>query len=248
MTAFAVVIPAYNETATIREVAAAACQQCEQVIVVDDGSTDGTAECLTGLPVVLLRHTANNGKAASLWSGMQHAVAQGVDAVITLDGDGQHDPTLIPQLIAAFEREPGRIIIAARLRQRHIVPRARRFANAQADFWLSWASGHRIYDSQSGFRVYPAALLSRLQLSTRRRGFVFESELLIEAAKRYYYTRPVVIDAIYRPQARASYYRPWRDTLLIIRMVAWKLISRGLYLSGLWRAYGSSAPDHRPVH
>jgi hypothetical protein len=125
----------------------------------------------------------------------------------------------------------------------------RRFANGMANFWISWAAGHRILDTQSGFRLYPVALLKQVhgRISTRH-GFVFESEILIEAAKRDYYTKSIAVDAIYPNCARTSYYRPSQDTLLIIRMVAWKLISRGLYLQGLLRSLELCLPNRSDPH
>jgi glycosyltransferase involved in cell wall biosynthesis len=246
-----VVIPAYNEAATIVTVARRSHRQTGWVIVVDDGSTDGTAAQLGELPVTVLRHERNQGKAASLWDGMQHALAHGADAVITLDADGQHRPEDIPSLLAAGRRYPKALIIAARLQGRWRVPRLRRFANRMADFWIAWAAGCPIQDTQSGFRLYPAAILRRLQIPhDPGRAFVFESEILIEAARQGYCPVSVPIEAIYLPQARTSYYRPWRDTAHITRMVAWKLLARGLYLPGLLRSLGllpcAKAPSAPP--
>lgn len=233
----AVVIPAYNEAATIADVAAAASGAVDRVIVVDDGSTDGTADQLAPLPIAVVRHAVNRGKGASLWEGMQQAVAAGADAVITMDGDGQHRAADIPRLVAAAATHPGRLIIAARLGQRQTMPRVRRFGNRTADFWISWAAGWPISDTQSGFRLYPAALIHRLTTAGHHApGFVFESELLIDATRAGFTPLAVPIDAIYRPDARESHYRPVRDTLLIIRMVAGKLLRRGMYLRGLWRS------------
>lgn len=241
---FAVVIPAYNEAATIRDIAARALELCTRVIVVDDGSTDVTTQALAGLAVQLLRNERNLGKAASLWRGAQVALASGVDAVVTLDGDGQHAPEDIPRLLAAAQQNPGRIVIGARLADRSAIPKLRYFANRAAVFWLSWACGQRLDDSQSGFRVYPADLFRKVSVShDRQHGFVFESEILIEAARHGYPCAMVPISALYRPGARASYYRHL-DTLRIIRMVAWKLLSRGLYLRGFYRAF--LKPSARP--
>ena len=234
---FAVVIPAYNEAATIRDVAARALKSCAQVIVVDDGSVDGTAQALDGLAVQLLRNDRNLGKAASLWRGAQVALVSGVDAVVTLDGDGQHMPEDIPRLAAAARKNPGSIVIGARLADRSAIPKLRYFANRAAVFWLSWACGQRLDDSQSGFRVYPAELFRKVSVShDRQHGFVFESEILIEAARHGNRCVTVPIAAIYRTGARVSYFRHL-DTLRIIRMVAWKLLSRGLYPQGFYRAF-----------
>lgn len=239
----AVVIPAYNEAQTIADVVLGARRYSARVIVVDDGSVDGTAERLRGLPVDVLRHEQNLGKGDSLWDGMQRATSEGAATIITLDADGQHQPDDIPHLLAAAANHPDRLIIAARLRHRSRVPRVRRFANAMADFWISWASGCPIVDTQSGFRLYPVDLIRRLEAGhDRRRGFVFESEVLIEAARQGFRPLAVPIDAIYHPQARASHYRPFTDTIRIVRMVAWKLISKGMYPHGLLKSLRS--PEH----
>lgn len=232
-----VVIPAYNEAATIRDVASRALEHCSQVVVVDDGSADDTVAQLDGLPLTVLQNEKNAGKAASLWNGMCYALQQGAEAVITLDGDGQHDPADIPRLLAVSERYPGHTLIAARLQNRESAPRARLFANNFADFWISWAAGQWVHDSQSGFRLYPAELLRGLTpRQDRRYGFVFESEVLIIGIRRGYPSISVPITSVYRHGARPSHFRPVADITLIVRMVAWKLITRGLFLPGLWRA------------
>lgn len=234
---YAVVIPAYNEAATIRDLVERTLRLCPQVIVVDDGSEDGTAPALDGLPVQVLRHPQNQGKAASLWRGLQAARASGVELIVTLDGDGQHAPEDIPRLLAAAHRHPGSLVIGARLADRSAIPWLRYVANRAAVFWLSWACGQRLTDSQSGFRVYPAALFQGLSIvHDRVHGFVFESEILIEAARRGHRIAMVPIAAVYHAGARASHYRHI-DTLRIVRMIAWKLLSRGLYPQGFYRAF-----------
>ena len=233
----AVVIPARNESATIRAVAQRALAQCPRVIVVDDGSTDGTHDALRNLPVTVLRHAQSAGKGASLLDGIREAIRSGAARIVTLDGDGQHAPEEIPRLLAVADRHPNAIVLGARLRNRESVPWLRNFANHFADFWISWACGARIRDSQSGFRVYPATLFRDLVINTRPdRGFVFESEILIRAAERGIGVKGVAIDAIYQTSTRPSFYRN-RDTWRITRMVAWSLITRGLYLPGLYRAF-----------
>lgn len=235
---FSVVIPAYNEVATIREVVTRTLALCSRVVVVDDGSADGTARALAGLPVTILRHDSNRGKAAALWSGFERALADGADAVITLDGDGQHCPEDIPRILEAAEKYRGCIVIGSRISERHAFPLPRYYANRTANFWISWAAGYRIEDSQSGFRLYPAALLRRARVPhDRAHGFVFESEILIEAARSGIRSMSLPIAAIYAPGARASHFRTIVDVLRITRMVAWKLLSRAMYPQGLVRAF-----------
>jgi glycosyltransferase involved in cell wall biosynthesis len=235
-TGYWVVIPAYNETTTIREVATRALRQIENVIVIDDGSTDGTAEALVGLPVTVLRNSTNCGKAASLWRGFQHALGAGVCGVVTLDGDGQHVPEDIPKLLAEASAHPDDVIIGARSRDQRRAVLRRYVANCVADFWISWAAGYPLKDSQSGFRVYPASLLKSVKIKHgKTRRFVFESEILIEAARLGYRSLPVSIETLGRPGARPSYFRPVLDITRITRMVGWKLISRGMCPIGLYR-------------
>lgn len=238
MNNYAVVIPAYNESKTIRDVVQRALVQCQYVIVIDDGSVDGTADTIADLPIVLLRNDRNCGKAVSLWRGMLHAMDRGVSAVITLDADGQHQPEDIQRFLEMAYKYPDHIIIGSRMANKHAIPRRRYYANRVANFWISWAAGYYIKDSQSGFRLYPMSLLrnSKLHVSTTY-GFVFESEILIEAARRGVYSLNLPISAIYKPNSRASHFRPVLDIVRITRMVAWRLISRGLYPWGLLRAF-----------
>jgi glycosyltransferase involved in cell wall biosynthesis len=234
---YAVVIPARNEAATIADVAGRAAAVAATVIVVDDGSTDGTHERVARLPVVLLRNERNLGKGASLWRGMQHALALDADGVVTLDGDGQHAPEDVPRLVRVARAHPDDIVIGARLVGRETAPRARRAANRIADFFIGWAAGQPLDDSQSGFRVYPATLLRRLDVKHGPgRGFVFESDALIAAARTGVRVRSVAIAAVYPLNARPSHFRPVVDIARISRMILWQLVSRGLSPAGLYRS------------
>ena len=236
-----IVIPGYNEAATIRDVAYRARQQCPNVVVIDDGSIDGTADVLAGLDVTILRNETNCGKAGSLARGFDYALAQGASGVITLDADGQHVPEEMPLFLEQAVTYPTAFLIGARRREQRKTSRARYFANRIADFWIGWAAGLPIEDSQSGFRLYPANLLRSVNLrSDKTRSFVFESEILIEAARYGIECRNVEITVQPRSGSRPSHFRPLGDILRITQMVAWKLLSRGLYLRGLWTWLTSS--------
>ncbi|HVE54874.1 MAG TPA: glycosyltransferase family 2 protein [Ramlibacter sp.] len=232
-----IAIPAYQEAATIRALAQEALKQSPNVMVVDDGSTDGTAAQLHGLPVTLLVHAENRGKEASLRTAFAHALSLDAECVVALDGDGQHDPADAPLLLAAWRARPRHIVIGSRLHDRSQFPLARWRANRFACFWISWAAGHPIADSQSGFRVYPAEVM-RLALGRRVRGsrFTFESEVLIEAAHRGHPTLAVAIPGRYPQHARPSHFRPVWDITKIVLMVAGRLLRSGMAPVGLWRS------------
>src|SRR5690606_35796519 len=156
----AVVVPALNESLRIAEVVAGALEQSDLVIVVDDGSDDDTAAIVAGTPAVLLRHPRRMGKGRALRDGFAEALRRGVAAVVTMDGDGQHDARDIPRLVAAANAHPGHIIIGARLRKRSTQPWYRRLGNAFGDWGIAWGCGFGLVDSQSGQRLYPAPVLA----------------------------------------------------------------------------------------
>ncbi|MDH4188357.1 MAG: glycosyltransferase family 2 protein, partial [Nitrospira sp.] len=149
-----VVIPSYNEAATVVDVARRATRQGLPVVVVDDGSIDGTVQALAGLDITMLRNENNIGKAGSLWRGFQYAMGQGASGIITLDADGQHAPEEIPLFVRAAQDDPGAFLIGARRRDQRQGSFWRYLANCIADFWVGWAAGQRIEDSQSGYRLY----------------------------------------------------------------------------------------------
>lgn len=236
MTIFAV-IPARNEVRTIRAVASAAAAQVDRVIVIDDGSQDGTVAALDGLAVDLIRRPTPGGKAAALAAGFEQALEQGAGLIVTLDGDGQHDPADIPRLIDAAQTFPGHLVLGARLRNRSRQPRIRRLANCFADFWVSWASSQRVPDSQTGFRVYPRRLLEQVRPSTHRRhGFVFETAMLVDGARAGFPCVAVPIDSVYHEDARPSYFRAGKDVWEITRFISRRILLCGFYLQGLWRS------------
>jgi len=254
------VMPALDEGATLARLADELLHlpghTVAHVIVVDDGSTDG---CVEHLPpnarLSTLRHATNEGKARALIDGMQRALALDADLVVTMDGDGQHRPQDVARLVQAAHAHDGAIIIGARLADRDAIPGARYRANRFANFWVAWASGYPVVDSQSGFRAYPAriardvlpALDRRYPAGARgrRKGFVFDSEILIEAGRRGCATVAVRIPALYGAAGtlRASHFRPVADITQIVLMVAGHLLRQGMNLPGLWRSMGRADPE-----
>lgn len=227
----AVVIPALNEELRIRGVVEGALARVPTVIVVDDGSDDATAERIADLPVHLVRHPRRLGKGAALRDGFREAERLGMRAVVTMDGDGQHDPADIPRLVAAANRHPGCVIVGARLRKRASQPRHRRLGNDFGDWGISWACGFRVVDSQSGQRLYPREVFTLREVPGE--GFVFEAQMLISAAReagagvvavpietRYAGSEPGL-------EFRKSHFRLGRDLWAITSHVVGQVWKRG---------------------
>ena len=229
----AVVIPALNEALRIRDVVEGALRHCPNVILVDDGSDDGTVEAVAGLPITLLRHPARMGKGAGLRDGFSEALRHGFDAVVTMDGDGQHSADDIPRLLAAANRFPGWIVIGARLRKRANQPMYRRLANEFGDWGIAWGTGYQVADSQSGQRLYPANVCALAGQGIPGEDFVFEAQVVMSAAQELG-TRcvSVPIEARYNqihgaPDFRPSHFRPLRDLWRITSHIVMQCLRRG---------------------
>jgi flavin-dependent dehydrogenase len=202
------VIPVFNEAPTIGDlVARAACHG--PVLVVDDGSSDGSAEAAAAAGAAVLRFAGRGGKGAALRAGFADALSRGAERVLTLDGDGQHDADDIPRLLAASAAQPGALVIGCRLGDGGVsMEPARRDALRVAGFFINWLTGRHIADTQSGFRVYPRALLETV--SPRRGGFVLETELLVRAAQAGFAIREVPVTPGLGA-GRPSRFRPLAD-------------------------------------
>ncbi|MGR8935461.1 MAG: glycosyltransferase family 2 protein [Gammaproteobacteria bacterium] len=231
---FAVVIPAYNEANTIGALIDSVLPHAPEIIVVNDASSDNTAAIVKQKPVLLIEHAHNRGKAAALASAFAKARELRLDFVISMDGDGQHDASDIPKFLAARTRYPQHLIVGARLYNREQAPKSRLFFNRFANFWVSWAAGRAIADSQCGFRLYPLAIVERVNVrKAKKHSFVFESEVLVDTSRQGFGVVFVPIRSCYPDNRRKSHFRPVYDIVQITLMVAKKLLRRGLYPLGL---------------
>jgi glycosyltransferase involved in cell wall biosynthesis len=234
----AIVIPALNEERAIRGVVESALAICPNVIVVDDGSTDATCERIADLPVTLIRHQTSLGKGQGLRDGFRKARALGFDAVITMDGDGQHLACDIPRMLAAARRYPGHLVIGARIRNRANQPKARRRANDFADWGISWGCGIPVADTQSGQRYYPAAALDLADIPAD--DFVFEAAVLIAAARdKGVGIVSVPIESRYHGEFRSSHFRPIRDVSRITWYTVKRIAAYGNMLASYRRSHGT---------
>lgn len=200
------VIPSYNNGGTVVEVVRGVLRQGLPVIVVDDGSTDGTADALKDLPVHVLRHTRNWGKGRALKTGLEEARRQGYRFALTLDADGQHDPGDIPALVAAAGERT--LVIGSRNLTAEGMPSGNTFANRFSNFWFTVQTGRKLPDTQTGFRVYPLEDLPSLKLLTAR--YEAELTLLVFSAWKGLKLVPVPV-RVYYPEDRVSHFRPFAD-------------------------------------
>lgn len=187
------------------------------VVVVDDGSSDGTARVARAAGARVHSQTPNQGKGAALRVGFRLALAEAVPAVVTLDADGQHDPEEIPSLVAAFEAGRPELVIGCR--DFRAMPPLRRLANTLGSLTLRLALGVRIRDNQSGFRVIGRRVMEAMT-SSGESGFEFEVEMIAECLRRGWRIEWVPIRTIYAGER--SHIRN-RDHLAGFVRTAWRL-------------------------
>lgn len=216
------VIPVHNEAATIAAMVSGT-RRYLPVIVVDDASNDASGILAARAGATVLTLPRHLGKGNALTYGFAEALRRGADAVLTLDGDGQHDPQDIPQLLAASTLWPASLIIGTRRFQSAPIPSYRFHAIQLASFWISWLAACDLQDSQSGLRLYPASLLRALPLE--QGGFLLESEVLVKAGQAGCVFREVSVQALYAHDQR-SQYRPWRDGLSALAYLFYRGIRR----------------------
>ncbi len=208
----AAVIPVYNHGRTLRPVVEGVLRRLPLVVVVDDGSSDGGAATLKGLPVRRVRLPHNQGKGAALLAGAAVAAAAGATHMVTLDADGQHLPEDIPLFLEALNRTPNAFIVGCRDLAAARAPAASRFGRAFSAFWMRVQTGVPVRDMQSGYRVYPLRLLRCLRFTER--GYAFEVEVLVRAAWAGFAIREIPVQVYYPPPGeRISHFHALRDNL-----------------------------------
>ncbi len=205
-----VIIPAYNAEDTIAEVAREALQSGFPLMVVDDGSGDGTASRLKGLPVNVISHRENRGKGSALCTGFAWALKHGFVGVVTMDGDGQHDPSAIPLLAAAAAERGSDILIASRAEQFRQMAGLRASWNRFGSWCIERRTGFDISDSQSGFRYYSARLLRGVQVNSA--GYNMEMEILLKAWRGGFRIDSIPVAARVADGRATSHFRAVRDT------------------------------------
>lgn len=201
-------VPAFNEASSIGDVVTGVRDAVAHVLVVDDGSVDGTAERARAAGAEVLVQETTGGKGSAVRAGLAHVMPGSFTHVLLLDGDMQHLPSEAALLLAAAERTGADLVLGERQFTRHLTPPARYHANRVGSRALSWFVGVSVSDSQCGFRVCRLEALRGLSL--RARGYDIETEMLIKLRRKGAQIASVPVTAVYA--AERSKLRPVRDT------------------------------------
>jgi glycosyltransferase involved in cell wall biosynthesis len=202
-----VIIPAHHEAERIHWVVKGVRRHCADVVVVDDGSSDATAEVARNAGAVVLVHARNRGKGAALSTGFQYAIEQNYDLAITLNGNGRHSPDDIPVFLDAYRRTGFPVIVGNRMGNADAIPVLRRMVNRLATWLLTSRMHGYVPDTQCGFRLYQVNALRHITIAATGRSAV--SEILLKLAERSFHIDSVPVDVAYGKE-RGS-FSPLRD-------------------------------------
>lgn len=229
-----VVLPTYNNPKTLHRVLDGILKFTTDIIVVNDGSTDATLDILTSYPQIeQLHQPKNTGKGHALKIGFKHARMMGFDYAITLDTDGQHFPSDIPNFIEVLEASGNKniLIIGDRnMNKADVLARSAK-GNRVSTFWMKAATGLKLRDSQSGFRLYPIKYMEDIRFMKSTKKFEFEIEAIV---KSYWAGTEIVhvpIRVLYDMEERVSHFRPFMDIARMVVLYTWFLLVRLFYIT-----------------
>lgn len=213
---YCVVIPTYNNEKTLGNVISSVLKYTSNIIVVNDGSNDGTENILESFKdqIEIITFHKNRGKGAALREGFKRAEALGYEYAITLDSDGQHFPSDIPKFLAKVTPGEDILIIGNRDMSGENVPQRSLFGRKFSNFWVKLETGRDLLDTQSGFRLYTVTKINRIHFFTKR--YDFELESLVRWVWKGYPVEFVTIDVYYPPiNERVSHFRGFIDNFRI---------------------------------
>lgn len=215
-----VVIPAYNEEEHIAKVVIEAQKHTSRVVVCDDGSMEMTGEIAERVGAVVIRHHTNMGKGVAIKDLFHKAKEMGADIVVTLDGDGQHDPRQIPLLVKPIVNGSADVVNGSRFLKTNPVPNHRRVGDEALNMLTNAVSRDRLTDTQSGFRAYSKSALEQIEVEEHAIGV--DSQILLDASRKGLRVAEVPIDVVYTDDS--STYHPAKHgtyvVLSILRIAA----------------------------
>lgn len=205
-----VLIPTYNNEKTLRRVIDGVLEYTQNIIVVNDGSTDSTSEILKTYPQITVLHLPENkGKGNGLKIGFRKAKELGFHHAITIDSDGQHYPNDIPVFVEVLLAENEDVLlIGNRNMSQDGIPKKSSFGNRFSNFWFWFETGIKLEDTQSGYRLYPLHKIPKKYFTPK---FEFEIEIIVRTAWRHVPVKNVPIKVLYDPAERVSHFRPFKD-------------------------------------
>ncbi|CAC9973618.1 DUF2062 domain-containing protein [Flavobacterium panici] len=208
-TSFCVIVPTYNNHKTLKKVLDSILDFTQNIIIVNDGSTDETSEILKQYSqFTQIHHPKNLGKGRALLNGFRKAIELNFEYAITIDSDGQHFASDIPGFISAIQEEPNSLLIGSRNMTQENVPKKSSFGNKFSNFWFKFETGIELQDTQSGFRLYPLKLIPKRFYTNK---FEFEIEVIVRSAWKGIVVKNIPIQVLYDPAERVSHFRPFRD-------------------------------------
>ncbi|UZT96069.1 DUF2062 domain-containing protein [Chryseobacterium fluminis] len=205
-----VLIPTYNNEKTLNRVIDGVLEYTDRIIIVNDGSTDSTADILNEYPhITVINLAENKGKGNGLKIGFRKAIELGYDYAITIDSDGQHYPDDIPVFVKALLDEGQEVLlIGNRNMSQEGIPKKSSFGNRFSNFWFWFETGIKLEDTQSGYRLYPLHKIPKKYFTPK---FEFEIEIIVRTAWRHVPVKNVPVKVLYDPAERVSHFRPFRD-------------------------------------
>ncbi len=226
-----VLMPTYNNERTLKRVIDGVLKITEDLIIVNDGSTDATSEILKNYPQVeQILVQKNKGKGNALRLGFKKAEELGYDFAITIDSDGQHFPEDILVFVDKLESEENKnlLLIGARNMNQESVPGGSNFGNKFSNFWYRVETGIKLTDTQSGFRLYPLKTLNKIKFYTNK--FEFEIENIVKASWHGVIVKNVPIKVLYDETERVSHFRPFKDFARISLLNTWLVLVAFFYI------------------
>ena len=219
-----IVVPAFNEAERLAATLRGLCRRFAQVVVVDDGSSDSTPQVARDFPVWLLRHVVNCGQGAALQTGIDFAVHQGADIVVTFDADGQHQPEDIPRLVEPIEQGVADVVLGSRFLGTAVdMPSSRRLVLSLGILFTRCFSLIKVTDTHNGLRAFSRHAASRIRISQDR--MAHASEILDQIRRLSLRHTEVPVTIRYTPRVLAKGQSSWNAVKIVGQLLLGRFIT-----------------------